>query len=92
MKFKFEYLIDRDDDNKIIDRSVQITITSKTSDLAELALYNLAKHLNQEGYNFSGCPYNIENEYGDTIIVDNKEEADHIKKLYKEWKKIYKSL
>ena len=30
MKSKFEYIIDRDDDNKITGRSIQITITDKT--------------------------------------------------------------
>jgi len=91
MKSKFEYLIDRDDDNKITDRTIQITITDKTFILAESAFCSLENYLNAEGYNFTNCPFNTEFEYGDNIPVYSKEEADHIKKLYKEWKKSYKN-
>ena len=93
MRTKFEYLIDRDENNKVSSRTIQIEIKDKNLQLAKLALNNLKKYIKQEGnYNFANCPWSYKKEgiFGDSINIDNKEEADHIKKLYKEWKKIYK--
>jgi len=91
MKSKFEYLVDRDDNKKITGRSIQIAITDRTSDITILTFNSLEKMLNDEGYYFCGCPFITGWAYGDTIVIDDKEEADHIKKLYKAWKKAYKN-
>ena len=94
MKSKFEYIIDRDDNKKITGRSVQITITASTLEDAEKALSHFEIYLKlntNNNYHFSGCPWewkakNNNWQYGDTIVVDDKEEAEEIKKYYKKWK------
>jgi len=91
VKSKFEYLIDRDD-NKITSRYVQITITASTLEDAEKTLSNFAIYLKlNSNYQFSGCPWECKSknnnwQYGDIIIVDDKEEVEEIKKYYKKWK------
>jgi len=96
MKSKFEYIIDRDDDNKITGRSIQITITDKTMEAARTALYNLERYIKTNGYNsyeFAGCPFQEEEigEFGDNIIISDREEMEEVKVLYKAWKKVYKN-
>lgn len=92
MKSKFEYIVNRDENNKITDKYIQITITDKSLELAEKAFCNLEKYISKEGYNFAGCPWEYEEQgiYGDSITdIDNREEVEEIKKIYKEWKKLY---
>lgn len=89
MKSSFKYEVDRDDNNKITSRAVAISVKGIN---AEEVFDKLADFIRERtGYEFSGCPWENKDqrfppEYGDCIVVDDKEESDCIKKAYKEFK------
>jgi len=85
MRGKYEYLVDRDDNGKIIGRTVQITLTGKDAEKQFEALMEyIEKNTSNE---FARCPFEEGLSYGDNVTVLDWEEAEEIKYLYNKFKK-----
>lgn len=95
---KIEYVVSREEDQfdnykkKITGREFWVTITTNNSiQNNEFIMYNLMEHIeNNSDYAFHRCSGveadNNKLTYIDSITVDDKDEYEEIKELYKEWK------
>lgn len=92
MRTKIEYIINRDDNNKVIYRYAEITIRAKTEKQEEELFYNLREYL-LSNTNFDElffCWHDKEGLTSNCKICD-REEMEELKEYYREWKKEIKN-
>lgn len=105
MRSNIKYTVNRMDfdvttgkyNSTIVGRDAQIEVVADTEKEAEYLHNNLIERLNEISFKSSDCWSIEEDEKGkysivDYIAVDNKEEYEKIKEVYKEWKKEIKQL
>ena len=84
--------------NQVYSRTLELTITAQTEEIAEKIWDNCIDYLVENAkFDFSimGCPDHgktLKNKcyYYDSIKIEDREEFEILKKLYSEWKKLYK--
>jgi len=93
MRTKFEYFGEDKTlpkDERV--REVWITITEKNKDKLEKTIDLMYERIENEGFEFHRCPTVTATSYSDAVQVYDKEEADELKEIYKEFKKTLKNI
>ena len=100
---KIEYTVGKEHNedtntSKVYSRYLELTITARTEEIAEKIWTDCIEYLVEKA-NFNitiiGCPDNgeaLKNKYYyyDSITIEDREEFEILKKLYAEWKKLYR--